>query len=173
MYLSNVYNNCLKSIYILKMQKWLGVLFTKCITYVNIICKYERRAEICCVWCRCLWISWWRLWDSRSRTLWNAFALMQKRSVMSHGSVTASLDSDARFDPRLSFVASSAFQRRAGVETVTLHRHAGDGQDPPLRIQRQIQLPGDTLLNIIITTILQGKLLKITFWIIIDLYKVI
>ncbi len=67
---------------------------------------------------------------------------------MSHGSVTASLDVAGRFDPRLSSAASSALQRRAGAETVTLHRHAGDGPDPPLRIQRQIQLPGDQRLLI-------------------------
>lgn len=31
MHLSNVYNNCLKVICILKMQKWLSVVFSECI----------------------------------------------------------------------------------------------------------------------------------------------
>lgn len=73
---------------------------------------------------------------------------MRKRYILCLISVAASLDLDGRFDFRRSFVASSALQRRAGVETAAVHWDAGDGEDTAVRIQRQIQLSGEkTLVN--------------------------
>lgn len=71
---------------------------------------------------------------------------MRKRCVLCLICVAASLDLDARFDFPRSIVASSALQRRAGVETAALHRDAGDGEDTAVRIQRQIQLSGEKTL---------------------------
>lgn len=73
---------------------------------------------------------------------------MRKRCVLCLISVAASLDLDARFDFRRAFVASSALQRHAGVETAAVHWDAGDGEDTAVRIQRQIQLSGEkSLMN--------------------------